>query len=363
MRKAIAAMVAIVAAVTLGLMPATPVAAAGPNLITNGNFDSGNSGFSTAYHHVVTKLSSPPIPAAPGDVWLWDATTYTIHTDPALAHGYWGSFKDHTSGTGNMMIVNGNTNEISTYIPYPVSAPVKVWGQTITLSPVTTSVELMAGQTWNIGDVLVKNDADNIYVKFMLTDADAIADGWRITEAHVDVKTAVTDFPMKNGNPKPGKFTVNEELAPVGETGWYSFINPGTSVFIAAHVKIELPELVDESGNVIRPYDSESAWGAGADFSGKNWATYFAYEPQLDDYTFSFYARGIGSDNPAQLQVKINNVVVGSTLVLSSVDSWQQFTITWNAYPSILAQIEIYDLDLRNVGNDFAMDDISFTKN
>src|SRR4029450_10034619 len=37
---------------------------------------------------------------------LWDTLTYSVDTDPINWHAYWTSFGDHTSGTGNMMIVN-----------------------------------------------------------------------------------------------------------------------------------------------------------------------------------------------------------------------------------------------------------------
>ncbi len=66
----------------------------GLNLITNGDFEAGNTGFSTDF------IFQTPTPGA--------ASTYAIHTDPSdTGIGSFASFGDHTSGSGNMMVVNG----------------------------------------------------------------------------------------------------------------------------------------------------------------------------------------------------------------------------------------------------------------
>lgn len=65
------------------------------NFISNGDFESGNTGFFTNYTYSPLSIVEPQ--------------TYTIDTDPAHAHYKCGSFHDHTSGIGNMMIVNSST--------------------------------------------------------------------------------------------------------------------------------------------------------------------------------------------------------------------------------------------------------------
>ena len=69
----------------------------GQELVVNGDFSSGNSGFSTNY--VV----------GTGGSWglLSNAGTYGISTSPSLLHNNFSVCQDHTTGTGNMMIVNG----------------------------------------------------------------------------------------------------------------------------------------------------------------------------------------------------------------------------------------------------------------
>jgi hypothetical protein len=83
------------------------------NLVVNGDFESGNTGFATGY--------------VLGGVY--DPGTYTIGTNPSSAPGAWGDWcncGDHTSGTGNMMIVNGGN-----------SASWPVWEGVVAVTPFT----------------------------------------------------------------------------------------------------------------------------------------------------------------------------------------------------------------------------------
>jgi hypothetical protein len=213
----------------------TPAYAVSGNLITNGDFEAGNTGFTTEYNYLN--------PSNTGTWTLGPEYLYTIGTNPNLYHSAWASFGDHTSGFGKMMIVNGTYLNNETKI---------VWSQEdISLpapDPIVTEKILYAGQDWAIGKVLIKNDeTGKICVKFVLTDQDAIDDGWIITQAHVAVAANCTGIPQTvKGNPIPGDFPVNETLDPgVTETDWfcldYNWI-AGTPICIAAHAKIVHPE-------------------------------------------------------------------------------------------------------------------------
>lgn len=81
------------------------------NLITNGDFSAGNTGFTSDY------LYQPDLPA--GDD-LWDPGLYGIDDSAATRHQYWSTVGDHTTGSGNFMLVNGVTSGTST-----------VWRQTL----------------------------------------------------------------------------------------------------------------------------------------------------------------------------------------------------------------------------------------
>jgi hypothetical protein len=84
------------------------------NLVTNGDFESGNTGFTTGY--TFGNVNGP--------------TTYTISTNPLQADGAypdWYNGGDHTSGTGKMLVVNGAD-----------SATTPVWEETVPVTPNTT---------------------------------------------------------------------------------------------------------------------------------------------------------------------------------------------------------------------------------
>ena len=92
----------VVGVICLGM---TGIASA--NIVTNGDFESGNQGFLSDY----TPYS------------LSDAESYYVTTNPRFYHGGATSYGDHTSGSGYMMAVNAAT-----------SANQLVWGQNVTLN-------------------------------------------------------------------------------------------------------------------------------------------------------------------------------------------------------------------------------------
>ena len=150
--------------------------------------------------------------------------------------------------------------------------------------------DLIAGQSMDAGDVLVWNDAVNLYVQFVSTG------DWCITETHVAVAALVSEIPQtKKGNPIPGKFDYSKQYSPC-EQAPDPYVIPlewdyGETVYIAAHAKLRTHTINfhhtrgdGTCGDRIRLEkpcgQRESAWGAGFDFPGKNWAMYFTYTVQ-----------------------------------------------------------------------------------
>lgn len=83
-------------------------------LAVNGNFEAGNTGFTTGYTYVNNAVPNG----------LYPEGTYTVNNNPNFNHdNFWG--RDHTTSSGRMMIVNG------------VVGPT-VWQQTVTVQPNTT---------------------------------------------------------------------------------------------------------------------------------------------------------------------------------------------------------------------------------
>ncbi len=87
------------------------------NLVINGDFEAGNSGFTTGYG-----------PGTGGSFGLLtNPGTYAITTSPNLVHNNFGACSDlGTTGPGNMLVVNGSNVPNTT-----------VWSQTIAVDPST----------------------------------------------------------------------------------------------------------------------------------------------------------------------------------------------------------------------------------
>ena len=83
----------------------------GSNLIVNGDFSAGNTGFTSAYMYNTVNQK---------------AGEYFIGLDPTLWKNDFAACKDHTNGQGNMMLINGANQ-----------ANVNVWKQTVTVQPNT----------------------------------------------------------------------------------------------------------------------------------------------------------------------------------------------------------------------------------
>lgn len=78
------------------------------------------------------------------------------------------------------------------------------------------------------------------------------------------------------------------------------------------------------------------------------------------NYTFSYYVASISSDNPAKLEVTINDVSLGTPIQAPGTTClWTKIASNWNSGTNTTANIKIYDRNFIDYGNDFALDDLS----
>ncbi len=99
------------------------VGMANASLITNGDFESGDTGFFTDY----------------SDVGIVTESAYSITTNPSLNHADATSYGDHTTGNGYMMAVNGATIQDKV-----------VWGQNVELQSNTNYTFSIFISSWHI---------------------------------------------------------------------------------------------------------------------------------------------------------------------------------------------------------------------
>ena len=81
-------------------------------------------------------------------------------------------------------------------------------------------------------------------------------------------------------------------------------------------------------------------------------------------YTFEFYVQNAVAASPAQFRVLINGVQITiSPLSATNAGSpgWTRISGTWTSGLSSTAKIQIIDTNIALAGNDFAIDDISFS--
>lgn len=82
----------------------------GPNLLLNGDFESGNQGFTSDYQYSAASGASPG--------------SYTVAPNPSAWDASFSACVDHSSGNGNMLLVNGST----------IAGQV-IWSQTVAVNP------------------------------------------------------------------------------------------------------------------------------------------------------------------------------------------------------------------------------------
>jgi len=120
----------------------------------------------------------------------------------------------------------------------------------------TVGYPLIAGQHTNVGQVIVSNDAINLYITFSLTG------GWKLTESHVHIANSLNGIPHnKNGIPIPGHFAYSATHNPAVTQymyqiplSIYSFVT-GDTLYIATHAVVVNGDYPDGS------FQEETAWG------------------------------------------------------------------------------------------------------
>ncbi len=132
------------------------------------------------------------------------------------------------------------------------------------------TVTLFGGQTIDTGTVTITNDASSITITYTTNDP------WVISAVHLAVADSLAGIPQnRNNNPLPGHFPINTTYNPPVTN--VSFViplgnfTPGEELFIGAQAEVQAPG--GQGG-------SQTAWGFGPRFGGRNWATYINYTVQ-----------------------------------------------------------------------------------
>ena len=96
--------------------------------------------------------------------------------------------------------------------------------------------------------------------------------------------------------------------------------------------------------------------------SGNNpfWKQTIAVEKNKN-YTFSYFAQSVTASNPAQISVSLNGIATGIDTLSTSTCIWEEYSYSWFSGNDSTITIVLTDLETSAIGNDFALDDLSFS--
>ncbi|MEO6730093.1 MAG: gliding motility-associated C-terminal domain-containing protein [Ferruginibacter sp.] len=148
-----------------------------------------------------------------------------------------------------------------------------------------------------------------------------------------------------------------------GFTSQYNFANPNITegqYFVGTNPQVWNPSLSNcpdhttGNGNMMLVN--------GAPIADVNvWTQTVVVSPNTN-YAFSIWIQALYPPNPAQLSFAINGGNLGNLITASlPTCTWKQFYTTWNSGNSTNATISIVNKNTFVQGNDFALDDISFS--
>lgn len=173
------------------------------------------------------------------------------------------------------------------------------------------TVDLIAGQHWDVGEAIVWTSGDSLYVRFRTSGDPHKSGGWFMETTHLHIATSMEDIPQRNGNPIPGRFDYKREYEHVVQKDTYKICNtwePCTKLYIAAHadvilVRKECKWVMSDTCNKYTVYssgeDPSYAVEAWEPFEGTDpsyWDTNVDYNFMKGDWIWSSYR----VDNPVE---------------------------------------------------------------
>lgn len=356
----------IISAAVVALAWATAAQAA--QLAINGDFEAGDVGFVSGYQ--------------PGDVN--PPTSYAIAAGPSSAPGAWGdwqAFGDHTSGFGQMMVVNGADTSgapiwSQTFAVLPGSTyDVSFWGATSNLlSPDPGRIQAFVNGA-PIGSVLSLPNAGGGWVNGGGVWNSGSANFASLTLVDLNLEVQWNDFALDDisfdgpaGPPPPplgANLTFNGDFE-AGATGFgssYAFgdVNPPSTYVVGASAAAAPGAWGDWQGFG----DHTSGQGqmlianGGA---GDIWTQTVVVAPDTT-YDFSFWAASsnLSTPDPALLQAFVNGTPVGKVLLLpNGGGQWASGGGLWFSDLSATAILTLVDQNGAEQWNDFVLDDIRF---
>lgn len=154
-------------------------------------------------------------------------------------------------------------------------------------------------------------------------------------------------------------------LGNVGFTSAYGYVGPGGNLYPEGYYS------VDTNANNYHSnffgHDHTSGSGKFMIINGAVYAGQAVWQQTVNvtpntNYNFSTWISSLNTGNPANLRFSISGVLQGSAIIAPSViNSWISYSTVWNSGSNTSAVISIVNDNTIAGGNDFGLDDITFT--
>lgn len=190
-----------------------------------------------------------------------------------------------------------------------------------------------------------------------------------LNNPHIQNPTATplttTTYTVAVGQPT-GNLVFNGDFSQ-GNVGFNSDYNYATqlnpaglySVVANANAVHNAFQGTDHTGNA--PLDSFMVVNGAGTPNLNVWCQTVSVSPNTD-YFFGAWVSTVVANNPAILQFSINGQVLGSPFTAPfNINNWTQFYETWNSGTNTTATICVVNQNTTTGGNDFALDDITFS--
>lgn len=314
------------------------------------------------------------------EFWRIDDVTLSCATGPTADAGLDISICEgngttlNGSGTGTPSWAPGGTLS-ATNILNPVATPPTTETYTLTMTSGTcTSTDDVTVTILNLSPIVVSpdvsicsGDCTDLTVSggdFFVWDADPDITDSSLTTQNV-CPTSTTTYTVTSYT-VGSNLIVNGDFS-AGNTGFsssYTFTNP-TNTGEAQFNVITNPQTYNGAFSTCG--DNTTGTGNMMVVNGSSivgatvWCQTVAVSPNTD-YLFSAWLASVYPTNPAVLQFTVNGVPFGANLNASGTTCvWDEFFSTWNSGANTSATICITNLNTNVAGNDFALDDISFS--
>ena len=317
---------------------------------------------------------------AGAEMWRIDNVTVSCGGDPGIDAGAdisicpGSSITLDGSGTGTPSWNNGSTLS-STSILNPIATPASTTIYTLSLGTggcvvtddVTVTILNVTPILVNPDETICPGDCANLTVSggdfFVWDPATGIVDS-SLTNQNV--------CPLINTTYTVTSYTVGSNLISNGDfengntdfSSSYSFVAPFNTGEAQYNV---IPDPENYNGGFSACNDHTTGAGNmmvvnGSSIAGSTiWCQTIAVTPNTD-FLFSAWLQSVFLTNPASLQFTINGFSIGANLNASGTTCiWNEFFSVWNSGLSTSATICITNLNTNVAGNDFALDDISFS--